>query len=127
MKTIYFLNVSLSSAIIIKNIYISIICRHFLKEMSANLLLGLQQLQITIENTAQNTAQQSTTSVQQPYSPELTTRDNMLAIVKPIKKIINIIKARNPQHPPSESDCTFQHPAYKRQTFTRMLTSKEAN
>ena len=72
-------------------------------------------MQITIENAAQNTAQQSTTSVQQPDSPELTTRDNMLAIVEPIKKIINIIKAGNPQHPPSESDYTFPHPAHKRQ------------
>ena len=87
----------------------------FFKRDIHNFLSVLQQLQITIENAAQNTAQQSTTKTQQPDRPESITRDDMLAIVEPIKKITNIIRARTPQNPSSKLDCTFPHPTYKRQ------------
>ena len=80
-----------------------------------NLLSGLQQLQNTIKNAAQNTAQKSTAKPQQYDSSQSTTRDDMSTIVEPIKKIANFIKERTPQHPSSELDCTFSHQVYKRQ------------
>ena len=76
--------------------------------------MGLQGLQIALENSVQDRPE-GTTTKSQHNSPESTTRHDMSTIVQPIKKMTNLIKARMPQHPFSEPEYTFPHSVCKRQ------------